>query len=233
MSSRKPVSPRPPTPLSRIVARTEGYTNDANVWDLSIVQGPFSVAPRQTSADVIRNFSPLHVPERRQRRDLKERRVGTLIFLSHALPNSPRRHPSPPPSPSPPSRDRRPPPHHHRVSRAPGSRPASSPLPTGSRTAPCPTPPAASSSPAAPVCVRRQRSAQRRSGGRGAAAGSVVVCPDLCCTAERSPERRPVDSHRVRVRLLRRLTTSVCQLTLCQPCVNPRQGCVLTQPGVC
>jgi hypothetical protein len=25
-----------------------GYTNDANVWDLSIVQGPFSAYPSQT-----------------------------------------------------------------------------------------------------------------------------------------------------------------------------------------
>jgi hypothetical protein len=39
---------RPPIPLTRIVARTEGYTYAAKVWDLSIVQGPFSVAPCQT-----------------------------------------------------------------------------------------------------------------------------------------------------------------------------------------
>ena len=42
------VSRRPPIPISRIVARTEGYTHAAKVWDLSIVQGPFSVAPCQT-----------------------------------------------------------------------------------------------------------------------------------------------------------------------------------------
>jgi hypothetical protein len=34
--------------LSTIVARTEGYTYAANVWDLFIVQGPVSVAPCQT-----------------------------------------------------------------------------------------------------------------------------------------------------------------------------------------
>jgi hypothetical protein len=31
-----------------MVARTHMYTYDAQVWDLSIVQGPFSVAPCQT-----------------------------------------------------------------------------------------------------------------------------------------------------------------------------------------
>jgi hypothetical protein len=35
------VSRRPPISLYRIVARTAGYTYDANVWDLSIVQGIF------------------------------------------------------------------------------------------------------------------------------------------------------------------------------------------------
>jgi hypothetical protein len=42
------VSRLPPISLTRIVARTEGYTHAAKVWDLSIVQGPFSVAPCQT-----------------------------------------------------------------------------------------------------------------------------------------------------------------------------------------
>ena len=39
------VSRRPPISLYTIVAHTEGYTYDVGVWDLSIVQGPFSVAP--------------------------------------------------------------------------------------------------------------------------------------------------------------------------------------------
>jgi hypothetical protein len=43
-------SRRPPISLDTTVARTEGYTYAANVWDLSIVQGPFSVAPCQTLA---------------------------------------------------------------------------------------------------------------------------------------------------------------------------------------
>jgi hypothetical protein len=37
--------PRPPIPLDTIVSRTHLCTYAANVWDLSIVQGPFSVAP--------------------------------------------------------------------------------------------------------------------------------------------------------------------------------------------
>jgi hypothetical protein len=39
------VSRRPPIPLDTVVARTEGYTHAANVWALSLVPGPFSVAP--------------------------------------------------------------------------------------------------------------------------------------------------------------------------------------------
>jgi hypothetical protein len=35
-------------PLHKSVARTHMYTYTADVWDLSIVQGPFSVALRQT-----------------------------------------------------------------------------------------------------------------------------------------------------------------------------------------
>jgi hypothetical protein len=31
--------------LSKIVARTEDYTYDANVWALCVVQGPFSLSP--------------------------------------------------------------------------------------------------------------------------------------------------------------------------------------------
>jgi hypothetical protein len=42
------VSRRTPISLDTMVPRTEGYTYDASVWDLSIVQGPFSVAPCQT-----------------------------------------------------------------------------------------------------------------------------------------------------------------------------------------
>jgi hypothetical protein len=37
-----------PISLYTVVARTQGYTYAAQVWDLSIVQGPFSVAPYQT-----------------------------------------------------------------------------------------------------------------------------------------------------------------------------------------
>ena len=41
-------SPRPPISFARTVARTEGCTYDANVWELSLVQGAFSVAHCQT-----------------------------------------------------------------------------------------------------------------------------------------------------------------------------------------
>jgi hypothetical protein len=42
------VSRRPPLSLDTMVARTRMYTYDAKVWDSSIVQGPFSVAPCRT-----------------------------------------------------------------------------------------------------------------------------------------------------------------------------------------
>jgi hypothetical protein len=44
------VSRRPPISLDTIVARTHMYTYAAKVWDLSIVQGAFSVAPCRTFA---------------------------------------------------------------------------------------------------------------------------------------------------------------------------------------
>jgi hypothetical protein len=58
------VSRRPPIPLCTIVARTEGYTCAANVWDLSLVQGPFSVAPCETLALRFAFFPSLYVPQR-------------------------------------------------------------------------------------------------------------------------------------------------------------------------
>ena len=49
------VSRRPLIPLDPMVHRTGRY--DVGVWDVSIIQGPFSVAWCQTSIDVtIRNF---------------------------------------------------------------------------------------------------------------------------------------------------------------------------------
>ena len=39
------VSRRSSNPSNTIVARTEGYTYNANVWAVCLVQGPFSVAP--------------------------------------------------------------------------------------------------------------------------------------------------------------------------------------------
>jgi hypothetical protein len=48
--------------LRTMVPRTECYTCDAKVWDLSIVQGPFSVAPCQTlglALPIRISFAPL------------------------------------------------------------------------------------------------------------------------------------------------------------------------------
>jgi hypothetical protein len=42
------VTRRPPISLDTMVPRTEGYAYDVAVWDSSIAQGPFSVAPCQT-----------------------------------------------------------------------------------------------------------------------------------------------------------------------------------------
>jgi hypothetical protein len=39
-----------------MVPRTEGYTYDVGVWALSIVQGPFSVAPCHTFEFTIRQL---------------------------------------------------------------------------------------------------------------------------------------------------------------------------------
>jgi hypothetical protein len=67
------VSRRPPSPLYTIVAHTEGYTYDAKVWDLSIVQGPFSVAPCQARPSpivTIHNFCIAVSPLTHSRRKL-------------------------------------------------------------------------------------------------------------------------------------------------------------------
>jgi hypothetical protein len=52
----KCVSRRPPISRDAIIARTHMYTYAAKVWDFSLVQGPFSVAPCQTLTVTIRNF---------------------------------------------------------------------------------------------------------------------------------------------------------------------------------
>jgi hypothetical protein len=54
------ISRRPPIYLVTTVARTEGYTYAAKVWDLSIVQGPFSVAPCRTLALRFATLSSLY-----------------------------------------------------------------------------------------------------------------------------------------------------------------------------
>jgi hypothetical protein len=42
------VTRRPPVSLYTVVLRTGCYAHDVEVWDLSVIQGPFSVAPCQT-----------------------------------------------------------------------------------------------------------------------------------------------------------------------------------------
>jgi hypothetical protein len=55
------VTRRPPISLYTMVPRTGGYTYAAKVWDSSIVQGSFSVAPCQTLALRFAAFSSLYV----------------------------------------------------------------------------------------------------------------------------------------------------------------------------
>jgi hypothetical protein len=43
--ARGAVTRRPPISLYMMVLRTEGFAYDVGVWDLSIVQGPFSATP--------------------------------------------------------------------------------------------------------------------------------------------------------------------------------------------
>jgi hypothetical protein len=47
-SLTRPFRTRPPISLYMIAARTGGYTYDTKVWDLSLVQGPISVASCRT-----------------------------------------------------------------------------------------------------------------------------------------------------------------------------------------
>ena len=54
------VTRRPPISLYTLVARTGGYAYDVGVWDLSIIQGPFSVAPCQTLTLRFATSSSLH-----------------------------------------------------------------------------------------------------------------------------------------------------------------------------
>jgi hypothetical protein len=51
------VTRRPPISLYMIVARTGSYTYIVGVWDLSIVQGAFSITPMPNPTVTIRNLS--------------------------------------------------------------------------------------------------------------------------------------------------------------------------------
>jgi hypothetical protein len=61
------VTRRPSISPYTMAPRTGGYAYDFGVWDLSIVQGPFSVAPCQTPNVAIRNLCiavpSLNVPQ--------------------------------------------------------------------------------------------------------------------------------------------------------------------------
>jgi hypothetical protein len=50
------VSRRPPISFDTVVPRTGSYTYDVGVWGLSVVQGPFSVAPVPTPSVTIRSL---------------------------------------------------------------------------------------------------------------------------------------------------------------------------------
>jgi hypothetical protein len=54
------ITRRPPISLEMVVARTGGYAHDVGVWDLSVVQGPFSVAPCQALASRFAVLSSLY-----------------------------------------------------------------------------------------------------------------------------------------------------------------------------
>ena len=79
------VSRRPPISLSITVARTHMYMHAANVWvwNLSLVQGLFSVAPRQTFMFRFATFASLY------------RREGLLLGTSLLVPNHPFTHATP------------------------------------------------------------------------------------------------------------------------------------------
>ena len=65
------VTRRPPVSIFTVVPRTVGYMYDVGVWDSSIVQGTFSVAPCQTLALRFATFPSLYDvlhPHRRMRR---------------------------------------------------------------------------------------------------------------------------------------------------------------------
>ena len=70
------VTRRPPISVYWIVARTEGYTHHAKVWDLSIVRGPFSVAAHQTLTLRFATFASLCGPT--PERQCAERECGLL-----------------------------------------------------------------------------------------------------------------------------------------------------------
>jgi hypothetical protein len=72
------VSRRPPIFLSTMVPRTHMYTYAANVWDLSIVQGPFSVAPCQTQTLRFATFASRYAP-------VYTNGAGHAVHASHTM----------------------------------------------------------------------------------------------------------------------------------------------------
>jgi hypothetical protein len=81
-SAHAAVSRRPPIPLDRIVARTRTYTYAAKVWDVSLIQRAFSVAPCQlnpTSANpVISRFATFFIAVPRE--ELREAATASWCF---------------------------------------------------------------------------------------------------------------------------------------------------------
>jgi hypothetical protein len=73
------VSRRPPISLYTSVAHTHMYTRDANVWDSSIVQAPFSVAPCQTLIVRFATFASLIRPHL-----VEVQADGGVVLVRHA-----------------------------------------------------------------------------------------------------------------------------------------------------
>ena len=58
--SHEAVTRRPPIPLDTMVPRIEGYAYDVGVWDLSIIQGPFSIARAKPQRYDSQTFASLY-----------------------------------------------------------------------------------------------------------------------------------------------------------------------------
>jgi hypothetical protein len=92
--SRGRVSRRPPISRDTSVARTHMYTYDANVWAVSLIQGPFSAAPRQTLTLRFATFASLHAWQRASTQRTKSKApLRSWRTLTHSISHSQARSP--------------------------------------------------------------------------------------------------------------------------------------------